>query len=338
MKLMNNLVRQSLIVAMIPLALLSSCKLSQKSAITSKPTQTIHAVGYIEPRGELRRLAFQGHGVIVRIGHQIGDQVKAGDILASLDDRLERSQLLTASAELAMAEANRDLALAGAHPEAIHVAEAMCRAAKVEMKHRANERIRLEGLRDKRTVSDLDLKAAVFDAENSAAKAQSAVASLAHLRNQVRPEDRLFLESQVMAARAAVESAKARVNQMMMLAPSNGTIIEIFRREGEAVSISFSEPVILFAPEGALEVRAEVDEQFLSKIKKGDAANIHSRSGLEPMKGVVREIKPVMGRKTVFAREATERMDLQILEVRIEFADPPVWPIGAEVDVDIEPK
>lgn len=32
---------------------------------------------------------------------------------------------------------------------------------------------------------------------------------------------------------------------------------------------------------------------------------------------------------------STERMDLQILELRIEMEEAPSWPIGMEVDVEI---
>jgi len=42
-----------------------------------------------------------------------------------------------------------------------------------------------------------------------------------------------------------------------------------------------------------------------------------------------------MGKKSVFSRQATERMDLQIMEVRIELETSPSWPIGLEVDLEI---
>ena len=99
--------------------------------------------------------------------------------------------------------------------------------------------------------------------------------------------------------------------------------------------MSLNEPVILFAPTGPTEVRAEVDEQFFSYLGVGNLVNIQTREGSGQLKGKIRQIKPVMGRKSVFSRQATERMDLQIMEVRIEFENPPSWPIGLEVDLEI---
>lgn len=122
---------------------------------------------------------------------------------------------------------------------------------------------------------------------------------------------------------------------MVIEAPADGTVIEIFHYEGESVSSSPSEPVILFAPAGPLEVRAEVDEQFATQVKVGDQAKVRSRGDAVEEQGVVREIKPVMGRKSVFTHSAAERMDLKILELRIEMEAPPPWPIGMEVDVEI---
>lgn len=316
--------------------ILTSCKPADARRAEPRAEPPIHAVGYLEPRGELRKLAFQRAGVITRIDHGVGSPVKAGAVLARLDDRLERSQLMEAKARLKLEESERDLALAGAHPDAIRAAEALCQATEVERDHRDHERRRLEGLGDSRSVSEVDLAEAIFEAKASAARDATAAAALAQLKNQVRPEDRILFESRVSAARTEVAAAESRVDQASLVAPTDGTVAGIFLREGEAVSNSPIQPVILFAPAGPLEVRAELDEQFFSRIKVGDPAKIHSRDGSACVVGLIREIQPVMGRKSVFSREATERMDLQIIEVRIELEDPPAWPFGLEVDVEVD--
>jgi HlyD family secretion protein len=316
--------------------ILSSCKPAEARREEPPAEPPIHAVGYLEPQGELRKLAFQRAGVITRVDHEVGSPVKAGTVLVQLDDRRERSQLMEAKAKLKLEESERDLALAGAHPDAIRAAEALCQATEVERDHREIERRRLEGLGDSGSVSEVDLAEAIFEARASAARAATAAAALAQLKNQVRPEDRNLLDSRVSAAQAEVVAAEALVGQASLAAPAEGTVVGIFLREGEAVSSSFNEPVILFAPAGPLEVRAELDEQFFSRIKVGNPAKIRCRDGSAAVAGRVREIKPVMGRKSVFSREATERMDLQIIEVRIELEDPPAWPFGLEVDVIVE--
>jgi multidrug resistance efflux pump len=315
---------------------LQGCKPSKEAPTSSEdPPRVIHGVGYLEPRGRLRRLAFQGSGVIGKIEFGIGDPVKAGDVVARLDDRIEASQLAAAEARLAVVEAKRDLTHAGAHPDAIKAAEAKHQAAEVEMAFRRSERMRLEALRDKRSISGVDMDTAAFADRLSAAYSEVSGSELAKLKNQVRAEDRALLEAEAASAKAEVQAARAAVQTMVMHAPADGTVIEIFRYEGESVSSAPSEPVILFAPAGPLEIRAEVDEQFANHVRVGDKAKIRPRGDETEKNGVVREIKKVMGRKSVFTQSATERMDLQILEVRIEMAEAPPWPIGMEVDVEI---
>lgn len=42
-----------------------------------------------------------------------------------------------------------------------------------------------------------------------------------------------------------------------------------------------------------------------------------------------------MGRKTVFAQTATERKDLDVVQVLIALPEGVAWPIGLEVDVRV---
>jgi hypothetical protein len=64
-------------------------------------------------------------------------------------------------------------------------------------------------------------------------------------------------------------------------------------------------------------------------------AVVSPKGGATKADGVIVRIKPVMGRKTVFNRRATERMDLQVVEAWVELSDPTEWIMGMEVDVVI---
>lgn len=325
-----------MIAGAIVAGLQGSCKPSETSG-TEKVSakETIHAVGYLEPREKLRRLAFQSYGVITEIHPKIGESVKAGDVIAQLNDGIERSALASAEAKLSMAEANRKLGLAGAHPSAIAAAEAAFASASEEERYRRHEVERMEGLADKRALSTADWDAAVFQSAFAASKAKEAAAFLEQMRNQVREEDSLLLDAEVIAARSEVAAAEEAVRQKQMIAPLAGTVAEIFLREGEAVSPSLYEPIILLAPAGAVDVRAEVDQNFAKDLRTGMVAQVRVNKEREWKLGKVRAVKPIMGRKTVFSREATERMDIQIIEVWIELDKPLAAPLGAEVDVEI---
>ena len=299
-------------------------------------TDTIHAVGYIEPLGELRRLAFQTSGVIARVECHIGDRVKAGDLLARLDDQLELARVASARARLEEARSKRAFVLAGAHPDAIRSAEALREEATLEKAHRESERARMERLRAERGVSAMAADEAAFQAAASSLREKKACTALSLLIDQVRPEDRSLADAEVETALAGVGEAEALLRQKAIPAPVDGTVLEIFLREGEAVSTTPPEPALLLAPSGPLEARVEVDERFATQLQAGAAAMVRSRDGSINCRGKVRAIKPVMGRKTVFTRQAAERMDLQILEAWITLEMPATLPIGTEVEVEIE--
>jgi hypothetical protein len=53
--------------------------------------------------------------------------------------------------------------------------------------------------------------------------------------------------------------------------------------------------------------------------------------------GRVRQVKSVMGDKSVFTRDARERMDVQVFEAFVAFdGEPPDWPHELEVRVVID--
>lgn len=58
----------------------------------------------VEPRDRLRRLAFEGQGVIAEIAIDVGTEVKAGEVLARLDSRRAMADLEVARSLQAVAE------------------------------------------------------------------------------------------------------------------------------------------------------------------------------------------------------------------------------------------
>ncbi len=158
-----------------------------------KAKEAIHAVGYLEPREKLRRLSFQSHGVITQIHAKIGDSVKAGEVIARLDDAVEQSALTGAQAKLSMTEANRKLVLAGAHPDDIAA-----------------------------------LEAATFQAAFATLRVKKASAELGKANHQVRDEDRLLLDEAVKSACAEVVAAEVAMAQKTLKAPVDGKVVEIF--------------------------------------------------------------------------------------------------------------
>jgi HlyD family secretion protein len=57
--------------------------------------------------------------------------------------------------------------------------------------------------------------------------------------------------------------------------------------------------------------------------------------GERAVPGTVVLAKPVMGKKTVFSRAASERKDLEVIQVLVDLDEPLVAPVGIQVDVQV---
>ncbi len=83
-------------------------------------------------------LSFQGTGVVRKILVKEGDKVKAGQLLATLDQANVVASLMSANGALAQARANYDRVLAGASNEQINVAQKAVDAAEAALKNAQN--------------------------------------------------------------------------------------------------------------------------------------------------------------------------------------------------------
>jgi HlyD family secretion protein len=80
----------------------------------------------------------------------------------------------------------------------------------------------------------------------------------------------------------------------------------------------------------------EIEERFARRLRVGQRAVVFGRGlGKDSFESRVVLVKAVMGKKTVFARTATERKDLDVLQVFIEPEAAFQAPVGLEVDVRI---
>lgn len=328
------------ILCMAAAFLLPACKKpeAEPPATHAIPTsEWVHGIGYVEPAGEVRRLAFKHPGVIAECRVETGQQVKKGELLMRLADGEERAAVAEAESMVSFAKAALAKTLAGVNPSKIAAQKALVEAAKVEAAHAKKEFERWQNpllLNGVTSQSDRDQVEMLM--KQKAALELQAKAELEHFENYVRPEDRAVMQAKVAQAEAQLAAARSKHAEMDLRAPFDGVVLEILQREGNPAHSAFPEPVIVFADLSKLRVRAEIDETYALRLKQGQAAIIRTRDeGHQEIAGTVGLVKQVMGKKTVFSKTATERKDLDVLQVLIEVPNAPRLPIGLEVDVRI---
>ncbi|MGB9739364.1 efflux RND transporter periplasmic adaptor subunit [Chloroflexus sp.] len=176
----------------------SATSVPAEAAVAPTPTAapvivngTLMASGRVQPMTVLD-LSFVNPGSVAEVVVQLGDRVRAGDVMASLDVRTLDLTIAEARVMLAEAQANYEQLISGATPEQIEQAKAEIDRA----------RARLADSRTNVTQSDI----AAVQAELREAKAV-----LERLKKGITPEDKARLEAAVAEARARLQT---RINTL----------------------------------------------------------------------------------------------------------------------------
>lgn len=298
--------------------------------------RVIHGIGYVEPKGDLRGLAFRSFGVIAECNAEAGQHFLSGDVLATLnqDDALAAVEVASRGLDLACAE--RDKIVAGAHPALIEAAHHRVRQLQESLQYLKGAHAREVLLSNKNASTQDKLELAGMSLRQTEEELREAEAKLRHLKTITRSEEMALSNAQVALAEARVREAKVGLERTELRAPTDGTVLEIVKRPGEAVLQLDPTPVLVFADLSELQVRAEIDERYANEIVVGASAMVKGRNlGGREILGEVTRIQPLMGKKLLFNREASEKKDIDVLQIFVQTDEPLDVPVGLKVDVVI---
>jgi len=264
--------------------------------------ESIGARGIVESTNENVRIAPASSGLIEKVNVRVGDQVKTGDVLFSMDSRDALAALKTAEAQLAVQQAR--------------LAESQ-----TLVDDRKDTLDRVTRLRQKNVASVDEIKREQFAMQAAQRQYQRAAADLD-------------------LARAQLNDTQVRLDLLSVRAPRNGTILQVNIRAGEYTTVSSSEPAILLGDIRELQLRADVDESDAPRVKPDCQAMAFlkgSRDRSIPLEFV--RIEPYILPKKSLSGESTERVDTRVLQVIFRFENPafPVY-VGQQMDVFIEEK
>ncbi|MEO7431815.1 MAG: HlyD family efflux transporter periplasmic adaptor subunit [Dokdonella sp.] len=194
------------------------------------------ARGQVDVEGGLVRVVAARDGRVASVAVEDGDALKAGDVLAMLDDRQARIGVGIAEASVAQAQAQVDVLKARLHPASVQagrIAEA---------------------------------------AGAGAATGQSsddASAALAVLKAEIRAG-----EANVKLASEHVSAAKADLDAQSIRAPAAGRIVRRSVHVGDVVSVQLASELFQLLPERPRIVRAELNEAYVDLVKPGMQAEV----------------------------------------------------------------
>lgn len=314
----------------------SSSMSSPPEAAAPGPVEML-GIGYVEPFTEVRQLMMRTGGVIKRCYVQVGALVHKGEPILELEDATQRAEVEVARKELELACAEASFVKAGVNPYRIKVIEQTTRRLTEKLNYS-----RTQALRYKAMISSLAASRQEYENMNTQwrqteGELKEQEAELEHLKHYVTPEQKAMQEAKVRQAQAKLELAQEKLRETKLLAPFDGTVLKLVKREGEGVRSMEPETVILFGDMSRVRVRAEMDERFVKYLQAGQPAIIYGRNlAGKRYHGQVSCLEHIMGKKTVFTRASSERKDLDVLQVLIDLGPDFTAPAGLQVDVKIE--
>lgn len=297
----------------------------------------IQGIGYVEPASEVRRLAFKHPGILGEYNVDIGQSVKAGEILATQRNAEEQTAVTVAENQLKAARADLDKVLAGINPYEIDAKKHAQRVATLDAEYAKRKRERIDKLQANKFASEDERDLSATQAQLREADSLRIASEMRYLTNYVRDVDKNAAAAKVAIAEAQLQAAKQRLEETILRTPIDGTVVETILRVGEStVTAGSPEPALLIGDLEHLRVRAEIDENYALDLKAGQKAIIFGRGlGDREIPAHVERVKPIMGKKTVFAKTATERKDIDVIQAFIQPDAALDVPIGLEVNVKI---
>jgi HlyD family secretion protein len=238
--------------------------------------ETVMVTGTLVPRDEIL-VAPEVEGLrVLELKVDEGDDVKKGDVLATLVPTTLQAQVAQSDASLARADA----AIARAE-SAIAESEARVKEADASLE------------RAKPLTKSGYLSESSFDTREATAKTMRAqlVAArdglkLAHAEKQ-----------QVVAQRKELDW---RLSNTDVKSPADGIVSRRSARVG-GLAMSVSDPMFRIVARGEIELDAEVPEEPLAKVKIGQKADIEV-AGVGPVPGTVRLVSPEVDKATRLGR------------------------------------
>jgi HlyD family secretion protein len=297
------------------------------------------APGRIEPAGGEVRIGAQVPGRIAEVLVSLNDRVAAGDLMVRLDDDELIGRVHSALSEAAIRKRERDNADVTGKAQERRSAEDGVANAERQLVQGRDEADRQLRARRKGSASDADVDKA-RDAVNKArdrldqARANLRKAlSVDGLPAPTRPEGALT------AARAELSQVDAALERTRIRAASAGTVLQVNAKPGETATPSPENALIVVGNLSSLQVRAEIEERDIGKVRVGQVAIV--RSDAFPGKdfeGKIASLAQTLGPSRFGQRGPRKPTDVDVLEVLIDLAgQPPLLP-GMRVDVFLRPE
>jgi HlyD family secretion protein len=230
--------------------------------------------GFIVPQTKVQ-IAPQTAGKIIELPIQEGMKVVKDQILCRIEDDTYRAELLRAEAALALAQSQLLKLTNGVEKEEIEQALALLRSSEVSLQDATDQYDRIKRLFDTGSASQQDLQKLEAGKNTALQQKIANEAKVRLLERGARAEDVAVAEAQVAQAQASVQLAKITVNNAVIKAPCDGTILEKNAQVGELIlPQTVITSLCVLADLNAMEADVAIQEREVAKVSIGHPCRV----------------------------------------------------------------
>ncbi|MEZ2586630.1 secretion protein HlyD [Kluyvera intermedia] len=212
-------------------------------------------------------MSFRVGGRLQSLNVDEGDAIKRGQTLGQLDKAPYENALMQAKANVATAQAQYDLMMAGYRAEEIAQASAAVKQAQAAYDYAQSFLQRQQGLWNSRTVSANDLANARSSRDQAFATLKSAQDKLSQYRAGNRPQEIAQAKANLEQAQAQLAQSTLDLHDTVLTSPSDGTLLTRAVEPGSMLSAGST--VMTLSLTHPVWVRAYVDEKNLNQAQPG---------------------------------------------------------------------
>lgn len=248
--------------------------LYRRSEAPKTPANTLTLHGNIEAHESL--VGFKVPGRIVDLPVEEGQAVKAGQLLARLDNADYRQQVAIDEARLRLARDELALTLAGTRHQQIEAARQAVVEAQADLQQKEIDDRRAETLFREDAVSAQSRDLAQTNLKVAAAALQQAKQKYNEALEGSRPEQITIGRATLAQSEQTLRMSQIKLGYTSLLAPEAGVILVRQAELGEVVAPGT--PVVTLADLDHVWMRAYVPETDLGRVRWGQTAEISTDS------------------------------------------------------------
>lgn len=311
---------------------------------SSRPQEPSAVAAYVAAEGKVEAMpGFDAdvgtgelNGKVGKILVKEGEQVKEGQVIATLQNADLEARVKAAEQSLAVARSRLWEVESGARREEVMQAAAMLEGTVATLVEARQQYWRYRELRKQGMVSQ-----AALDTKEGMLKAAEAGVKEAQERKKLlvsgpKPETVRLYSEQVKLAQAELEYSRKLLDRTLIRAPISGTVIQRHVDEGEGITPEI--PLLTVADLDKVWINAEVDETDVGRIKEGNRVEIASEAFRGKLfKGEIQQIADYVGNRKVRPSNPATNLGMKVVQVKIRLLEPTPLKLGMSVDVKIFP-